>query len=351
MTDRPAVPARYVKPPSMLTSFRHRELPWDEKFMNACFSLCTGLPAGALLGTAAASLTSLVIVSPVATATAYGASIAVGMAGFYAKFCRNMMVGRDQRAMKDFTKKAIKSIGLVDEGPEGFHVDARSVIESKDPAMSELTRQTVIRLATVRDSYDRSKDNLGSSPKDEIDSMAREAVLSIVQDAIVKRDAILVDGDPDSGSAARNIAITMRGELEKAALLGSKDRPPDHVLSAGTGRATIDRLVMKAEEALAIDPDMVDAAGARVDAAIRKHLPRLLKAHSEAARHARVEDLSEADENLKTGVEQIRASLEEGLQTLRHEKADALRTEVGFLKLRRSGAEGPLRAIEDGMTE
>ena len=348
MTDRPAVPARYVKPPSMLTSFRHKELPWDEKFMNACFSLCTGLPAGALLGTATASLASLVVVSPVATATAYGASIAVGMAGFYARFCRNMMVGRDRDAMEAFVEKAINATRLVDRGPEGFHVDARSVIESKDPAMAELTRRTVIRLAAVRDSYDKSKDNLGSSPKDEIDSIAQEAVLSIVQDAIVKRDAILIDGDPDSGSAARNIAITMRRELEKAALLGSNDRPPDHVLSAGTGRATIDRMVMKAEEALAIDPDMVDAAGARVDAAIRKHLPRLLKAHSEAARHARVEDLAEADEHLKTGVEQIRASLEEGLQTLRHEKADALRTEISFLKMRRADAEGPLRAIGNG---
>lgn len=348
MTDKPSVPARYIKPPSILTSFRHRELTWDEKFMNACFSLCAGVPVGGVLGGVASSLVDHVVVSPAASMAAFWTSIAAGMGGFYAIFCRNIMKGRDREMMPEFAEKARESIMLAGKGASSLREDALSMIDSSDPKMAELTRQTIIRLATVKDSYDRSRDNLGSASKEKIETIAREAVTSIVQDAILKRDTILAGGDPDEGRAADNVAIAMRREMEDAALLGSKRGPADHVLSNGTGRATIDRLVMRAEEALAIDPDMVDSTGARIDAAIRLHLPRLLKAHSESARYARVEDLAEADDDLKTGVEQIRASLEEGLRSLRHEKADALRTEVAFLKMRRAGADGPLRAITNG---
>lgn len=215
--------------------------------------------------------------------------------------------------------------------------------DSKDEARSGLRRRTVTRLAAVQRAFIESKQRLGTAPKDEIEKVLCGAVLSISQEAIAERIEILRAEDERYQRDAGNAIEDMRAAVSGAINLGTPYQHRQILPINGTGRARIDRMVTKAEEALSINPDLVDSNGARVDAAIREHLPRLLSKHAEVARHGRMEDLAQADSDLETGVELIRRSVEEGLRGLVHEKADDLRTEIAFLKLRRGEGDESLR--------
>lgn len=214
--------------------------------------------------------------------------------------------------------------------------------ETSDPEAMLLRRSTIVRLAAVEHAYQDSVARLGTASKDEASRIRREAVLSIARDTARQRRAMEIREheayERDAGGAIEDLRAAVGGALR----LGIHPGTQPLQRRAGTGRAHVDRLIAKAEEALAIDPDLVDANGARIDAAIREHLPRLLRRHAETAKHVRIEDLARTDALLDDGVEMIRTSVEEGLDGLRDERADALRTEIAFLRLRRAPAAGSL---------
>jgi hypothetical protein len=239
-----------------------------------------------------------------------------------------------------------KELGALMDKAAGIKQDAQSIMDVKDPDMLHIRRRMILRLSAVHTAYSRSINDLGSAPRVEVEQIASDAVAAIVRESIEERANLLGSTGMTPDDISRSVTDRMRQDVSKAMAMGAPKT--DDGISTGTGHARIDRLVAKARETLAIDPDITDSTGARVDAAFNEHLPRLLKAHAESARHARIEDLGETDRQLEIGVEQIRSMLEEGLQTLRHEKADALRTEVGFLKLRRAASDTTLKAIEGG---
>lgn len=123
--------------------------------------------------------------------------------------------------------------------------------------------------------------------------------------------------------------------FEDAGRIGAA--PPSPAASL-TGNARINRLVANAETALEIDPDLVDAGGARIDSLVREHLPRLISRHAELSLITPLDGIDEADVNLEKGVELVRASVAEAIAGLRGSRADALRTEIAFLRMRRNAA-------------
>jgi len=110
--------------------------------------------------------------------------------------------------------------------------------------------------------------------------------------------------------------------------------------------ARIARIVDTAEKALATHPDLVDAQGARVDDLVRRHVPRLLQKHAEAARTASTRDIDGVDAALDHGVDAIRSSVEEAIAGLHDLAMDELVTELRFLSLRRGATQ--LTAVQGG---
>lgn len=123
--------------------------------------------------------------------------------------------------------------------------------------------------------------------------------------------------------------------FEDAGRIGAVPPSPTAPL---TGNARINRLVANAEAALEIDPDLVDAGGARIDSLVREHLPRLVARHAELSIITPLDGIDETDVNLEKGVELVRASVAEAIAGLRGSRADALRTEIAFLRMRRNTA-------------
>lgn len=263
----------------------------------------------------------------------------------------------DAEAVKQFQTEATTVVNVAVPYDLRYEIDGRDQrlkalvhclieTEARDPAIRDLQRVTVARLTAIGRAHDKSAIALGSASREEIDRVRAEAVLIVAEQAVRDHADLIQQKRDRDARGAGGAADEMRQAISGALSLGRVDAPKaiaHH--SSGTGRAHIDRLIAKAEEALAIKPDMVDAAGSRVDAAIRVHLPRLLQKHADMVRHSPVEELAGVDRMLDEGVELIRRSVEEGIADLRHEKADALRTEIGFLRMRRGPDEGDLRPI------
>jgi len=109
--------------------------------------------------------------------------------------------------------------------------------------------------------------------------------------------------------------------------------------------ARISRIIATAERMLASHPDLADAGGARIDALVRVHVPRLLDRHRIAAETASPDALDAVDAQLETGVEAIRHSVQEAADAVHDEAMTALATELRFLELRRSTAAPLLTAV------
>ena len=356
-------PSDYVEEPTYRTAYRHvSNRPKGRIAANAgAASVISAVGAGTLVSIAE-GISYAVGAGTFWAVPFLGASFAVGSFLAYGKMTEVDAVAADEKALRGYQDDANAVLDSVarhiqrrddperyswsesrrtslDKEAQTLSQDCRSIIGIENPDMMHIRRRMLLRMAGVDAALRKSLSDLGSSSNAEVLEIATNAVRSIVREAIDAR-AAMIGHDED---VSRSVADRMRLEVAEAVSVGTPRKEAD--VASGTGHARIDRLIAKGMEALAIEPDMVDSTGARVDAAFKDHLPRLLKAHAESARHARMEDLEETDRQLETGVEQIRAMLEDGLQSLRHEKADALRTEVAFLKMRRSGAEGTLRAI------
>lgn len=193
---------------------------------------------------------------------------------------------------------------------------------------------TTLRLAEIARLHGEASSSVGINETPTVNAARDEAALRVIRTAVAEHQRIR----DELAEATRRREILALGELETA--LASIDTFGTSSAITGTatplGNAVVTRLVVNAEEALAIDPDLVDSAGARIDALVRTHLPRLLQRHADIAAHAVIGDLAAADRDLDEGVELVRVSIEEAIAGLRHERGDALRSEVAFLRMRRA---------------
>jgi hypothetical protein len=256
----------------------------------------------------------------------------------------------DEAAIKKFTDDAKSALeeSLRGKDDAELRTAAQIVVNSSDRISEEVRRRTIMKIAAIQRAYHRSFSKLGTASKENAMEIRNEAVRAVAAEAVRERTAIIEQARENDLRGAGGAIEDLRSEISGLLSIGTPKNAPFLIPHTGTGRAHIDRLISKAEEALALDPDMTDRQGARVDAAIHEHLPRLLQRHADTAKQVRVEDLAETDRMLDEGVELIRLSVEEGLEGLRHEKADALRTEIAFLRLRRGGSDGFLNPIPEG---
>jgi hypothetical protein len=192
---------------------------------------------------------------------------------------------------------------------------------------------TTLRIAEIARLHGEAASSVGINETPTVNAARDEAVLRVIRTAVADHQRIR----DELAQAARRREVLALGELE-AALASIDTFGTSSVIAKGAaplGNALVTRLAANAEAALAIDPNLVDSAGARIDALVREHLPRLLQRHADLAIHARIGDLAAADRDLEEGVELVRISIEEAIAGLVHERADALRSEVAFLRMRR----------------
>lgn len=198
----------------------------------------------------------------------------------------------------------------------------------------DLRNATTLRIAEIARLHGEASSSVGINETPTVNAARDEAALRVIRTAVADHQRIR----DDLAQAARRREVLALGELETA-LASIKTFGTSSVIAKGAaplGNAVVTRLAANAEAALAIDPDLVDSAGARIDALVRQHLPRLLQRHADLALHARIGDLAAADRDLEEGVELVRTSIEEAISGLNHERADALRSEVHFLRMRRA---------------
>lgn len=200
-----------------------------------------------------------------------------------------------------------------------------------DESAKDIADNLAIRLRDLHAAWKSALKENGRANPDKIIAEAHQATLALVGSAIASHmelvQAIKAGDEITAPDVARRFAETAR------AVAGIPSQPA--ALPPPSASAALQRLIGLAENALSVDPDLVDDAGARLDHLVRQHLPRLLETHAAAARAAGPVDLAAVDDELTKGVEQVRASVEEALARDARHRFDALRTEVAFLSARR----------------
>lgn len=194
------------------------------------------------------------------------------------------------------------------------------------------------------------------------------------RDLLMRLDAIAVrhaetakriEHDPEKSSRARRIARDAaygiiaafkeqagdKGgdveleDLSRACSAIASGQSLDAAATSYAPTARIGRIISTAERMLKDHPGLVDAQGARVDALIRVHVPRLLERHRIAAASASAKDLEAVDAQLDTAIEQVRESVQEAADMVHGEAMKGLATELRFLELRRAPATTLLMAV------
>lgn len=203
----------------------------------------------------------------------------------------------------------------------------------KDEAATAIGDDLAIRMRDLHAAWTQARADNGRADATSINLAARDAAVALALAAIeahAELDARITAGDSvHAPDVARRFAQTARAVAGIPSLPGALPPP--------SASASLQRLIGLAENALEVDPDLVDDTGARLDDLVRRHLPRLLERHASAARAQGPVDLAGVDAELAAGVEQVRASVEEALERDARNRFDALRTDVAFLRARRGG--------------
>lgn len=128
-------------------------------------------------------------------------------------------------------------------------------------------------------------------------------------------------------------ALERRKRNSFAAALGIAHDLPIH-LPAPRGNAQASRVLQLCREAVAAEPNLVDAKGTEIAPLVNRHLPELMRRHAEAAASAPAEQLAAIDAELMEGIEGVRLAVDEALRVSANVKRDALRTQLAFLAAR-----------------
>jgi hypothetical protein len=243
---------------------------------------------------------------------------------------------REAERLAEEGEKARKAAGkafdsLVSERNPAWpalYTDMRKLLA--DDAATGVANEMGIRLRDLNAAYEKAIKDAGRADTGTIRSEAEAAAIAIVGGAIRSHQDI--DQRIRASDAVRAPDVTRRFAETARAVAGLPSVPT--ALPPPSASAALQRLIGIAEDALATDPDLVDSNGARIDTLVREHLPRLLERHAEAARSPS-SNLTRVDAKLEEGVDEVRASIDEALAADAEARFDSLRTEVGFLRMRR----------------
>lgn len=201
----------------------------------------------------------------------------------------------------------------------------------RDADTHQLGDDLAIRMDTLHREMRQALVRIGRADSSSIRRDARDAAVALAEGAMGAYAKIVAD--LKRGDEERADTVTRRFAETARAVAGISTQPT--ALPPPSASAALQRITALAEDALAVDPDLVDDTGARLDSLVRVHLPRLLARHAEAARAARTDTLVDVDAELAQGVERIRASVDEAFARDARRRFDALREEVAFLSARR----------------
>lgn len=199
-----------------------------------------------------------------------------------------------------------------------------------DDETSDLAIDMITRMATLHEEYQAATKDAGRSDTSAIKQEASTALEAIIQGAMDRY------ADMERQLRARDDARleTVSRRFSQAARSVSNVPAAPEALPPPSAIAALQRLVGLGEDALAVDPDLVDGTGARLDALVQEHLPNLLRIHAEAARSPS-SDLARVDAELEKGVEEIRAGVEDALAGDAQRRFDLLVDQIAFLRMRR----------------
>jgi hypothetical protein len=209
-----------------------------------------------------------------------------------------------------------------------LHADVKRI--AHDDETSDLAIDMVTRIATLHEEYQAATKDAGRADTSAIKQEASTALEAITQDAMARYADIdrrlRMRDDAKLEMVSRRFSEAARSVSSLPAI--TQALPPH------SATAALQRLVGLGEDALAVDPDLVDGTGSRLDALVREHLPTLLRVHAEAARSPS-SDLARVDGELEKGLEEIRAGIEDALARDAQRRFDRLVDQVAFLHMRR----------------
>lgn len=252
--------------------------------------------------------------------------------------------GRQFMAMRQFTETARTQAARVIHAADPEKANRlNKLLVNKDPRYAPIRRLTLVRIAEASRLFDEALVHLGEAEKTEARAAYRDALLRIVDESTVETDVVTAHIEADSRFTAKqaleDLSFAMSG------VGGVRSSALGHALPDLRGDLVAMRIAATGEKLLAIDPDATDAGGNRLDTLIRDHLPRLIVRYGEMM-DAPGADPKEARIMLDTGLDLVSRSVEEAAADLRGAKADALRTEIGFLSSRRG--DSALTPITEG---
>lgn len=199
-----------------------------------------------------------------------------------------------------------------------------------DDETSDLAIDMVTRMATLHEEYQAATKDAGRSDTSAIKKEASMALEAITQGAMARYADL--DRQLRARDDARMEMVSRRFLRAARSASGLPDTP--QALPPHSAIAALQRLMGLGEDALAVDPDLVDGTGARLDALVREHLPNLLRIHADAARSPS-SDLAKVDAELEKGLEEIGAGVEDALARDAQRRFDLLVDQVAFLRMRR----------------
>jgi len=221
------------------------------------------------------------------------------------------------------------------EGDEIVRVSAFMVglYENMSKDHADARRKAVSTISAIRHAYVAAVAAIGNGDRSDVDRDTAVALLNTID--VARREIVEIDRQVLERDSRNAVPVSREFSAKMAELTSGVSLTAATTGTTTTGNAKVDFIARSIRKALEMNPDMVDANGARIDALIERILPDLLERHAEASRHARVEDLKSINDDLDEGIELIRVPLDEGLAGLRTRSAERLRTQIDFLKLRR----------------
>lgn len=140
-------------------------------------------------------------------------------------------------------------------------------------------------------------------------------------------------------------AMERRKRMAFAEALGIAHEQPVH-LPMPRGNAQAARVLRLCREAVAAEPELVDAKGTPIAPLVNRHLPELMRRHAEASQSAPADQLAAVDAELMDGIERVRRAVDEALFVSANIKRDALREQLAFLEMRHPD-DTQLKPMED----
>lgn len=258
-------------------------------------------------------------------ATLLAGALAAGPIDAFVNLSKDARLNR-RLAVSDAETRARGLITSASE-PEWHAIIA--IMANDDPAVAEARTRMIARLAAISIKYDEAQRYAKTDHASNTVALetAKKAARRICAQTVAEIDRIHL--------ATHGIDAVTRLEMSCQDIVEGDSAPETGMDVRYVGRAHVARIVANAERALKLDRDLVDDTGARIDDLVRRHVPRLLQRHADAAMMADVSALEGIDRDLDEGVEHVRASVEEALTRLQGDHRQALETEIGFLKLRR----------------